>query len=225
MSEDRRHSAEDAVNRIPLVISHSLCYLKQVAQIASTIDHEQIERIAVGLANLRDRGGRLFLLGVGGSAANCSHAVSDFRKLTDIEAYSPSDNVAELTSRTNDEGWSTVFEAWLRTSRGNENDAVMVLSVGGGDAIRNVSANIVLGLDEAKRRGLKIFGIVGRDGGYTKKVGDEVIVVPAVDPEFVTPHTESFQSVILHCLICHPSLMIQQTKWESLSTSGTRSVP
>ncbi len=200
-------------------MSHSQQYLKQVAQIAQAIEHETVERIAVGLGQLRDRGGRLFLLGVGGGAANCSHAVNDFRKLTGIEAYSPCDNVAELTARTNDEGWSTVFEAWLRTSKANEKDAVFVFSVGGGDADRDVSVNIVRGLDEAKRRGLTIYGIVGRDGGYTKQVGDEVIVVPMVDSGHVTPHTESFQAVIWHCIVCHPSLMIQEGKWESLATT------
>jgi len=193
--------------------------LGQVAKIASAIDHEVVERIAIGVADLRRRGGRLFLLGVGGSAANCSHAVNDFRKLTGVEAYSPCDNVAELTAGTNDEGWSTVFEAWLRTSRANETDAVLVLSVGGGDADRNVSVNIIRALDEAKRRGLTIYGIVGREGGYTKQIGDEVIVVPTVGSGHVTPHTESFQAVILHCIVCHPSLMIQEGKWESLATT------
>jgi D-sedoheptulose 7-phosphate isomerase len=200
-------------------MSHSQRYLEQVSAIALAIDHEAVERIAVGLAELRGRGGRLFLLGVGGSAANCSHAVNDFRKLTGIEAYSPCDNVAELTARTNDEGWDTVFEAWLRTSRANEKDAVLVLSVGGGDTARNVSVNIVRGLNEAKRRGLRIYGIVGRDGGYTKQVGDDVIIVPTTDPSHITPHTESFQAVILHCLVCHPSLMIQEGKWESVAAT------
>src|SRR5262249_43933452 len=151
--------------------------------------------------------GRLFLIGVGGSAANCSHAVNDFRKLAGIEAYTPCDNVAELTARTNDEGWSTVFEAWLKTSRAGSRDAVFVLSVGGGDAERNVSPNIVRALDEAKRRNVKIFGIVGRDGGYAKKVGDWVLVIPTVSAGSVTPHTEAFQAVIWHCLVSHPKLM------------------
>lgn len=197
-------------------MSHSRKYLEQVSQIALAIDHEAVERVVAGLVKLRMRGGRLFLLGVGGSAANCSHAVSDFRKLAGIEAYSPCDNVAELTARTNDEGWASVFDAWLRTSRANEKDAVLVLSVGGGDADRNVSVNIVRGLEEAKRRGLTIYGIVGRDGGYTKQVGSEVIMVPTVDPAQVTPHSEAFQAVIWHCLVSHPSLMIQQSKWEGL---------
>lgn len=201
-------------------MSHSKQYFGQVSQIAERIDLDAVEKIVVGLAELRDRGGRLFLLGVGGGAANCSHAVNDFRKIAGIEAYSPCDNVAELTARTNDEGFGTVFEAWLRTSRANKNDAVLVLSVGGGDAVRNVSANIVHALDEAKRRGLKIYGIVGRDGGYTKQVGDEVVVVPTVDAAYITPHTESFQAVIWHCVVCHPSLLKQEGKWESLATSN-----
>jgi D-sedoheptulose 7-phosphate isomerase len=199
-------------------MTHAQKYLEQTARICLAIDHEAVERMAAGLAALRDRGGRLFLIGVGGSAANCSHAVNDFRKLAGIEAYSPCDNVAELTARTNDEGWPSVFEAWLRTSRANAKDAVLVLSVGGGDADRNVSPNIVRALDEAKRRGLKVYGIVGRDGGYTKKVGDEVVVVPTVDPELITPHSESFQAVVWHGLVCHPLLMAQPNRWESLAT-------
>jgi D-sedoheptulose 7-phosphate isomerase len=202
-----------------MIMNHAQQYFEQMAKIALAIDHEAVERIAIGLAKLRERDGRLFFLGVGGSAANCSHAVNDFRKLVGIEAYTPCDNVAELTARVNDEGWSTIFEAWLKTSRANEKDAVFVFSVGGGDADRNVSVNIVRGLDEAKRRGLTIYGIIGRDGGYTKRIGDEVIMVPIVDPAHVTPHTEAFQAVIWHCLVCHPRLMIQQGKWESLDTA------
>jgi len=165
------------------------------------------------LAALRDRGGRLFLLGVGGSAGNCSHAVNDFRKLCGIEAYAPTDNVSELTARTNDEGWETVFAAWLRTSKANGSDAVLVLSVGGGNLEKNVSANIVAALKEAKLRGMRIFGIVGRDGGYTKQVGDCVVVVPTVDASRVTPHTEAFQAVVWHCLVSHPALQQIATKW------------
>jgi D-sedoheptulose 7-phosphate isomerase len=198
-------------------MTHTRHYLENAAKIALELDHERIERIALGLAAVRDRGGRLFLLGVGGSAANCSHAVNDFRKLAGLEAYSPCDNVAELTARTNDEGWATVFEAWLRTSNANAKDAILVLSVGGGDRERDVSVNIVRGLDEARRRGLTIYGIVGRDGGYTKRVGDEVVVVPTVDPAQVTPHTEAFQAVVWHCLVCHPALMQKDNKWESLA--------
>ena len=201
-------------------MTHTEQYFQQMAAIAKTIDHQAIERVALGLADLRQRGGRLFLLGVGGSAANSSHAVSDFRKLAGIEAYTPSDNVAELTARTNDEGWDTVYEAWLRTSQANEKDAVFVLSVGGGNQELNVSANIVRALNEAKARGLVIYGIVGRDGGHTKRVGDEVILVPTVDPDHITSHAETFQAAIWHCLVCHPSLMVQQAKWESLQSGG-----
>lgn len=197
-------------------MTHAQQFLQQAAEIAKVIDPKAIERMVDGLVNLRERGGRLFLLGVGGSAANCSHAVNDFRKIAGIEALSPCDNVSELTARTNDEGWDTVFAAWLRTSRANEKDAVMVFSVGGGDVEKNVSVNLVRALEEAKKRGLTIFGIVGRNGGFTKQIGDEVLVVPTVDPKHVTPHTEAFQSVISHCLVSHPRLMIQNTKWEGL---------
>src|SRR5205085_3402840 len=200
-------------------MTHSRQYFEQAAQIASAIDCQQIERIVLGLAELRRRGGRLFLLGVGGSAANCSHATNDFRKIVGLEAYSPCDNVAELTARTNDEGWETVFEAYLRTSRANEKDAVLVMSVGGGSTERGVSVNIVRALDEAKRRGLTIYGIVGRDGGYTKRVGDEVIVVPTVDAAHITPHTEAFQAVVWHCIVSLPDLMAQEMKWESLAAA------
>ena len=203
-----------------LTISHSRRYLDQVAEIASSIDPSAVERIAAGLADLRERGGRLFVLGVGGGAANASHAVNDFRKLAAIEAYAPTDNAAELTARTNDEGWDTVFEAWLRTSRAGDKDAVLVLSVGGGDAQRNVSVNIVRALEEARRRGVTIYGIVGRAEGYTNQVGDEVIVVPAVDPAHVTPHAESFQAVIWHCIVFHPRLMAHAAKWEGMHAAG-----
>jgi D-sedoheptulose 7-phosphate isomerase len=203
-------------------LGHSRKYLDQVCQIAAAIDPEAIERMAAGLAKLRSREGRLFLIGVGGSAANCSHAVNDFRKLTGIETYSPCDNVSELTARTNDEGWDTTFASWLRTSRANERDALMVFSVGGGDADRNVSPNIVKALEEAIRRKVTIYGIVGRDGGYTKRVGHEVIVVPTVDQGLTTPHSEAFQAVIWHCLVSHPLLQIQETKWEGLSQSPVR---
>jgi len=194
-------------------MTHAATYLAQVGEISRLIDARAVEDLAESLASLRARGGRLFLLGVGGSAANCGHAVNDFRKLCGIEAYTPTDNVAELTARTNDEGWETVFAAWLRTSRAGASDAVFVLSVGGGDAERQISVNIVRALDEAKAGGLKIFGIVGRDGGYTKRVGDHVVVIPTVDPTHVTPHTEAFQAVIWHCLVSHPKLQLQPTKW------------
>jgi D-sedoheptulose 7-phosphate isomerase len=202
-----------------MTATHSQRYFQQVAQVVAGIDHQAIERLAANLVGLRERGGRLFFLGVGGGAANCSHAVSDLRKLAGIEAYAPTDNVAELTARTNDEGWTTVFEAWLRTSNANKKDAVFVLSVGGGDVEKNVSVNIVRGLDEAKRRGMAVYGVVGRDGGYTKQVGDEVVVVPTVDPAHITPHTESFQAVVWHCLVFHPDLMTAESKWESLDAA------
>jgi D-sedoheptulose 7-phosphate isomerase len=192
---------------------HSSQFFAEVGQVAQRIDVEAIEALAHDLVALRERGGRLFLLGVGGSAANCSHAVNDFRKLCGIEAYAPTDNVSELTARTNDEGWETVFAAWLRTSKAGPNDAILVFSVGGGNAEKNVSANIIEGLKEAKRRGLKVFGIVGRDGGYTKQVGDRVVLVPVIDASRVTPHTEAFQAVVWHCLVSHPALQQISTKW------------
>ncbi len=192
---------------------HTQTYFKEVVKVAETIDLAAIERLATELAALRERQGRLFLLGVGGSAGNCAHAVNDFRKLCGIEAYAPTDNVSELTARTNDEGWETVFAAWLRTSRANERDAVLVFSVGGGNLEKNVSPNIVAALKEAKQRGTRILGIVGRDGGYTKQVGDCVVVVPTVDASRVTPHAEAFQAVVWHCLVSHPSLQQIATKW------------
>src|SRR5205809_6168306 len=177
-------------------MTHAERYLAQAGDICRAVDAAVVERLAEALVDLRARAGRLFVLGVGGSAANCGHAVNDFRKLCGIEAYAPTDNVSELTARTNDEGWETVFAAWLRTSRAGDKDAVFVFSVGGGNLEKNVSPNIVAGLKEAKQRGLKIFGVVGRDGGYTKQVGDCVILVPTVDASRVTPHTEAFQAVV-----------------------------
>jgi len=192
---------------------HAKTYFEEAVKVAQSIDTAQVERLASELVALRERGGRLFLLGVGGSAGNCSHAVNDFRKLCGIEAYAPTDNVSELTARTNDEGWDTVFSGWLKISKGNSNDAVLVFSVGGGSLEKNVSPNIVSGLKEAKLRGMKIFGVVGRDGGYTKQVGDCVIVVPTVEASRVTPHAEAFQAVIWHCLVSHPVLQQIATKW------------
>ena len=188
-------------------------YFEEVTEVADSIDKEAIEALASALVALRQREGRLFVLGVGGSAGNCSHAVNDFRKLCGIEAYAPTDNVSELTARTNDEGWETVFSEWLKISRANEKDAVLVFSVGGGNAESNVSMNIVAGLKLAKERGLQIFGIVGRDGGYTKQVGDKVVVIPTVESSRVTPHAEAFQAVVWHCLVSHPDLQIRETKW------------
>lgn len=192
---------------------HSKTYFREAKSIAESIDVDLIERLAGELVALRERNGRLFVIGVGGSAGNCSHAVNDFRKLCGIESYAPTDNVPELTARTNDEGWETVFSGWLRTSRGNEKDAIFVFSVGGGNVEKNVSANIVAALKEAKSRGMKVFGVVGRDGGYTKQVGDTVVVVPTVEPSRVTPHTEAFHAVVWHCLVSHPALQQVSTKW------------
>jgi len=192
---------------------HVQTYFQEVVKVAQQIDLALIEKLALELKALRERGGRLFFLGVGGSAGNCGHAVNDFRKLCGIEAYAPTDNVSELTARTNDEGWETVFAAWLRTSRANAKDAVFVFSVGGGNLEKNVSPNIVAALKEAKERGLKVFGVVGRDGGYTRTVGDCVVVVPTVEASRVTPHTEAFQAVVWHCLVSHPALQQTATKW------------
>ena len=194
-------------------MSHAKTYFNEVSSIANSIDLDAVESLAADLAALRERSGRLFFLGVGGSAANCSHAVNDFRKLCGIETYAPTDNVSELTARTNDEGWNTVFSAWLKTSNAGKNDAVFVLSVGGGNVEKNVSANIVEALKEAKTRGVKVFGIVGRDGGYTKQVGDRVVLVPTVNDARVTPHAEAFQAVVWHCLVSHPALQRVGTKW------------
>jgi D-sedoheptulose 7-phosphate isomerase len=192
---------------------HTQKYFEEVSEVAKSINIAEVEKLSSELVALRKREGRLFFLGVGGSAANCSHAVNDFRKLCGIEAYTPVDNVSELTARANDEGWDTIFAAWLRTSKANANDAVFVFSVGGGNVEKNVSVNIVNGLKEAKSRGLKIMGVVGRDGGYTKQVGDAVVVIPTVDPTRITPHTEAFQAVVWHCLVSNPALQQIATKW------------
>jgi len=193
--------------------SHVGAYFEQVGEIARRIDHARIEGLVEGLIELRARGGRLFLLGVGGGAANCSHAVNDFRKLCGIEAYAPTDNASELTARTNDEGWETVFAAWLETSKLSSADALMVFSVGGGNAERNVSMNIVRAVMLAKSRKAMVMGVVGREDGYTARVGDRVVIVPTVAEGLVTPHTEAFQAVVWHCLVSHPKLQVQATKW------------
>ena len=188
-------------------------FLDQSAKICAELDDTTIDAMAAGIATVRDRGGRLFVLGVGGSAGNASHAVNDFRKLCDVEAYAPTDNVSELTARTNDEGWDTVFREWMKGSRANEKDGVLVLSVGGGNAEAKVSMNLIGALDLAKERGLSIFGIVGRDGGYTATKADVTVLVPTVDPALVTPHAEAFQAVVWHCLVSHPVLKRNATKW------------
>ena len=190
-------------------------FFEESIAIIQSLDSSSIEKLARKLLAARQSGGRLFILGVGGSAASASHAVNDFRKLAGFEAYAPTDNVSELTARTNDEGWDTVFAAWLAGSHLCAKDAVLVFSVGGGDAERNVSANLVRALDYAKQRGSTILGIVGRDGGYMAKVADTCVVIPVVNPEHVTPHTEAFHCVIWHLLVSHPLLKTGATKWES----------
>jgi D-sedoheptulose 7-phosphate isomerase len=195
-------------------------FLAEAAQIVARLDRASLEKAAKMIGELRATGGRLFILGVGGSAANASHAVNDFRKIAGIEAYAPTDNVSELTARTNDEGWATVFEGWLKTSKLAARDAVLVFSVGGGDVERNVSPNLVAALKLAKSVGAKIIGVVGRDGGYTAKVADACVLIPVVNPVHVTPHSEAFQAVVWHLLVSHPAVKVEQTKWES--TAGTR---
>ncbi len=191
-------------------------FLAEVQGIAGQLDTEALERLAALLAKVREDEGRLFILGVGGSAANASHAVNDFRKIAGIEAYAPTDNVSELTARTNDEGWATVFESWLRVSRLKNTDGVLVLSVGGGDLEKQVSPNLVAALKYARSIGAKIMGIVGRDGGYTAKAADACVVIPTVNAAHVTPHSEAFQAVIWHLLVSHPILKARQTRWESI---------
>jgi D-sedoheptulose 7-phosphate isomerase len=192
---------------------HTQKYFDQVATIANKIDKKAIEEIVSSLARLRETKGRLFILGVGGSAANASHAVNDFRKLCEIETYAPTDNVSELTARTNDEGWETVFEGWLRVSQLSDNDAVLVFSVGGGNVEKNVSVNIIKALDLAVARGASILGVVGRDGGAVAALAHHFVIVPTIDDTLITPHTEAFQAVVWHCLVSHPLLQRMTTKW------------
>ena len=191
-------------------------YLAEVAAIVERLDVAAIGRVVELIAETRARGGRLFILGIGGSAANASHAVNDFRKLTGIEAYAPTDNVSELTARTNDEGWAGIFASWLRVSRLQAEDLVFVLSVGGGNLAKNVSPNLVAALQLAKSVGARIIGVVGRADGYTKEVADACVVVPNVNPQHVTPHSEAFQALIWHLLVSHPALKQAETKWESV---------
>jgi D-sedoheptulose 7-phosphate isomerase len=191
-------------------------YLAEASSIIGLLDQAAIEKVVTLLVKTRTGGGRLFILGVGGSAANASHAVNDFRKIAGMEAYAPTDNVSELTARTNDEGWATVFESWLRGSRLHSRDLVLVLSVGGGSLEAQVSPNLVAALDYARSVGSTIVGIVGRDGGHTARVADGCVIVPTVSQAHVTPHTESFQALIWHLLVSHPSLKVAETKWEGL---------
>jgi len=197
-------------------MSHVESYLDEAAAILARLDRAAIRKIVELLAALRDRQGRLFFLGVGGSAGNASHAVNDFRKIAGIEAYTPTDNVSELTARVNDDGWESVFARWLEVSRLSERDLVFVFSVGGGDLERNVSPNLVRALQLAKERHATVCGVVGRDGGYTAKVADACVIVPTVNPATVTPHTESLQALVWHLLVSHPALQAAPMKWESV---------
>jgi D-sedoheptulose 7-phosphate isomerase len=196
-------------------LSYAEQHLDEAARVIAGIDVGMIEKMVALLADLRARGGRLFFLGVGGSAANCSHAVNDFRKIAGIEAYTPVDNVSELTARTNDEGWESVFLGWLKGSRLQPKDMVFVFSVGGGSLEKNVSPNLVLALRFAKEVGATVVGVVGRDGGYTAQVADACVIIPTVNPDNITPHAEAFQAVVWHLLVSHPALKTAQTKWES----------
>jgi D-sedoheptulose 7-phosphate isomerase len=190
-------------------------HLKEALEIISKLDISSVERLAERLATIKNQGGRVFFLGVGGSAGNCSHAVNDFRKIVGMECYAPTDNVSELTARTNDDGWPSVFSEWLKVSKLSENDAIFVFSVGGGDLDRNISPNLVKAIDLAKAVKASILGIVGRDGGYTARSADACVLIPTVNPDTVTPHSEAFQAVIWHLLVSHPALKLRQTKWES----------
>lgn len=196
-------------------MSYAQQHLKEAAQIIERLDATEIEKVVGLLATLRREGGRLFFLGVGGSAGNCSHAVNDFRKIVTIESYAPTDNVSELTARTNDDGWPSVFVEWLKGSHLLPKDMLFVLSVGGGNLEKNISPNIVSALLYAKEVGAKVIGVVGRDGGYTAKVSDACVIIPTVNPETITPHTEAFQAVVWHLLVSHPALKVTETKWES----------
>lgn len=197
-------------------MSYTTDYLSEASQILAKLDVETIERMVNLLVALRERGGRLFFLGVGGGAGHASHAVNDFRKIAGIEAYTPTDNVSELTARVNDDGWESVFVNWLKGSRLNANDMIFVFSVGGGDLERNISPNLVHALQYAVEVGASICGVVGRDGGYTAHVADACLVIPTVNPKTVTPHTESFQALVWHLLISHPALQMSPMKWESV---------
>jgi len=197
-------------------MSYSQEYLRETTAIISQLDTALCEKAVELLAAVRERGGRLFVLGVGGSAANASHAVNDFRKLAGMECYAPTDNVSELTARTNDDGWPSVFAEWLNVSQLSEKDALLILSVGGGDVEKGVSANLVAAAQLAKERGTTVLGIVGRDGGYTARVADVAIVIPTINPANVTPHSEAFQAVVWHLWVSHPRLKLAETKWESM---------
>tara|TARA_B100000902_G_scaffold166555_1_gene161388 strand:- start:213 stop:812 length:600 start_codon:yes stop_codon:yes gene_type:complete len=190
-------------------------HIRESIEILNKLDDKCIDNIVSSLVQIRSNNGRVFFLGVGGSAANASHAVNDFRKITNIECYAPTDNVSELTARTNDEGWDTIFSEWLKVSNFNSRDALFILSVGGGNLEKNISPNLVMALKLAKTVNAKVLGIVGKDGGYTAKVSDSVLIIPIVNDNSITPHTESFQALVWHLIVSHPKLKINQTKWES----------
>jgi D-sedoheptulose 7-phosphate isomerase len=196
-------------------MSYALQHLQEASQIIQKIDVVAIEKMADLLAAVKSEGGRIFFLGVGGSAGNCSHAVNDFRKIVGIESYAPTDNVSELTARTNDEGWASVFVEWLKVSKLAAKDAIFIFSVGGGNLERNISPNLVEAIKLAKSIGAKVTGVVGRDGGYTAQAADACVIIPTVNPETITPHSEAFQAVVWHLLVSHPKLKVNQTKWES----------
>jgi D-sedoheptulose 7-phosphate isomerase len=202
-------------------MTYALQHLNESIEIIKKIDIAAIEKVADLLCEIKKNQGRIFFLGVGGSAGNCSHAVNDFRKIVEIESYAPTDNVSELTARTNDEGWATIFEPWLKLSKLNKNDMVFIFSVGGGNLEKNISPNLVSALKYAKSVGSKISGVVGRDGGYTAQVADACVIIPTVNLDNITPHSEAFQAVIWHLLVSHPKLKANQTKWESAEQSSS----
>lgn len=197
-------------------MSFSRSFLDESIEILRRLDADVVDRMAVSLGVVRDRGGRLFIVGVGGSAGHASHAVNDFRKICALEAYTPTDNVSELTARINDDGWEDSFASWLRTSRINDKDALLVFSVGGGNEEKKVSVNLVRAIDEARRAGASVYGIVGKDGGYTKTFARECVVVPVLNAQHITPHTEGLCAVVWHALVTHPALKVAETKWESV---------
>jgi D-sedoheptulose 7-phosphate isomerase len=198
-------------------LTFSQQFFAESKEVLDKLDTSATERVAEILAETRTNGGRLFILGVGGSAGNASHAVNDFRKIVGLEAYAPTDNVSELTARTNDEGWATIFSEWLKVSRLKPDDTILVFSVGGGNVEKNVSPNLVAALQYAKQVGSKVVGVVGRDGGYTAQVADACVIVPVVNPANITPHSEAFQAVVWHMLVSHPALKAKETKWESVA--------
>ena len=195
---------------------YSELHLSETIEIVKKIETKEIEKMVEFIFNVRNEKGRIFFLGVGGSAGNCSHAVNDFRKIVGIESYAPTDNVSELTARTNDEGWSTIFSEWLKVSNLNPKDLIFVFSVGGGNIEKNISPNLVEALNYGKSIGCKLVGVVGRDGGYTTKVADACVIIPTVNKKTITPHTEAFQAVVWHLIVSHPKLKLNETKWESV---------